>query len=225
MNLNDSTTPDILPKAEKPDGKNISGDGPRKPRLLVVDDDPPLLQVTSYLLSILDVEVIEANTGAQALQLAQTRRPDLFLLDVMLPDLNGLEVCRRIKTNPNLTNIYVILLSAMKTAPAEQALGLEAGADGYISRPFSNQEFLARIRAVLRLKQTETDLREREIRYRQLLDTIPSGVAVYEAVDDGQDFVFRDFNMAGERIDGLKKADILGRRITEVFPALGILAC
>lgn len=199
----------------------------KKPRLLLVDDDPVLMQFTTRLLQKLDAEIIEAGTGADALRLAQTEQPDLILLDVMLPDIDGLEVCRHIKANPNSVNSYVVLLSASKIASTEQAAGLAAGADGYIVRPVSEQEFLARLHALLRLRQTELALKQKEIRYRQLLDTIPSGVAVYQAIDDGQNFIFTDFNRAGETIEGVKREDILGHRVTEVFPGVrdfGLLA-
>ncbi|NIN65446.1 MAG: response regulator, partial [Anaerolineae bacterium] len=106
-------------------------------------------------------EVVEASTGSDGLRLVREKEPDLVLLDVMLPDINGIEVCRQIKANADLTGIHVVVLSAFQTTPDDQADGLEAGADGYIARPITNRELLARVEAVLRLKRAEHALRER----------------------------------------------------------------
>jgi CheY-like chemotaxis protein len=164
--------------------------------------------------------VFEAATGDEALRLAETHQPDLILLDVMLSDINGLDVCQRLKSNPALSDTYIMLLSGFKTASDDQVTGLNAGADGYIVRPVSNQVLLARAQATLRFQQAETGIRESEARFRQLFENMPSGVAMYEAIDDGADFVFKDFNRAGEQIEGVKRKDLIGRRVTEVFPAV-----
>ncbi len=124
-------------------------------RILVVDDDAHLLRATSRLLKKAGYEVSAARTGAEGLRLAKARKPDLILLDVMLPDVDGVEVCRRIKGEPALNGCFVIVLSSTKTSPDDQAGGLEAGADGYIARPISNRELLARVTAFLRIKRAE----------------------------------------------------------------------
>ncbi len=128
-------------------------------RILVVDDDPFLLEVNTRLLRRAGYGVLEAATGLEGLRLARQHRPDLVLLDVVLPDIDGFEVCRQIKTNPALADCFVVLLSASKIDSEIQAEGLESGADGYIARPVSNRELLARLEALLRLKEVEGDLR------------------------------------------------------------------
>jgi PAS domain S-box-containing protein len=127
-------------------------------RILVVDDDPQMLGVTSGLLQRAGYAVIEATTGSDGLRLAKEQGPDLILLDVVLPDLDGLEVCRRIKAEPALAKSFVVLISGLRTGTDNQAEGLESGADGYIVRPISNRELLARVQALLRIREAEQQL-------------------------------------------------------------------
>ncbi len=126
-------------------------------KILAVDDDPDVLFATVRALRNAGYEVIEAASGEECLMLAKKHRPDLILLDVMMPDINGFEVCRRIKSDPELQNMYVMILSSTKTESDSQAEGLEIGADGYIARPFPNRELLARVAAMVRLIRAERE--------------------------------------------------------------------
>ena len=119
--------------------------------ILVVDDDPAIRQVYTEILRTEGYEVWEATTGLEGLQMTRERRPDLVLLDVMLPDLSGIEVCRRIKADVALPDVFVVLFSGMATGTDQKVDGLTAGADDYIARPVASHEFLARIRLNLRL--------------------------------------------------------------------------
>jgi len=130
-------------------------------KVLVVDDDADLLRSSAWMLKSGGYEVLEASTGGQGLQLARAEHPDLILLDVVLPDLGGREVCRRIKADPELADSHVILFSGIETTTESRVRGLEAGADDYMTRPITEQEFLARVEASLRLVRTEKALRER----------------------------------------------------------------
>ena len=129
-------------------------------RLLVVDDNPVVLLGFSELLRSAGFEVLEARTGGDALRLAKEHSPDLILLDVMLPDINGVELCRRIKADPELSSLFLVLLSSSQTSSGSQASGLDAGADGYIARPIENCELLARVQSLLRIQQAEAALRQ-----------------------------------------------------------------
>jgi two-component system NtrC family sensor kinase len=131
-------------------------------RILVVDDDPHLLRVTTRLLENAGHEVTTAGMGTEGLRLAKEQKPDLILLDVMLPDINGFEVCRRIKNSPELAHIYVVILSGRRIDSDSQAEGLEIGADEYIVRPLTNRELLARVHTMLRLKRAEEGLRAKQ---------------------------------------------------------------
>jgi two-component system response regulator RegX3 len=118
-------------------------------RLLLVDDDPLMTDSLEFLLQQEGYEVTVAANGADALLTARTSPPDLVLLDVGLPDLNGVEVCRRLRL---FWNGPVIVLTARRQE-ADKVVGLDAGADDYVTKPFSSSELLARIRANLRRAQ------------------------------------------------------------------------
>ena len=117
-------------------------------RLLLVDDDPDIRTSVrvAFELQWRDLEVLEAGTGAEGLQLVEERRPDLVLLDVGLPDLDGFGVLRQIRA---FTSVPVIMLTA-RDEPIDTVRGLEAGADDYVAKPFDHLELMARVRAVLR---------------------------------------------------------------------------
>ncbi len=128
--------------------------------ILVVDDDSHALALSSRVLRAAGYEVIEAETGADAIGLARQCKPDLVLLDRVLPDMDGTTVCQTIKSAPGPERVFVVYLSAIKTSSDCQAEGLEGGADGYIARPISPRELVARVEAMMRIKRSE-DERER----------------------------------------------------------------
>lgn len=128
-------------------------------KLLVVDDNPVVLLGFSELLRSAGHEVIEARTGDEALQLARQHQPALVLLDVILPDINGVDLCRQFKADAELKSLFIVLLSSSEISTGSRVTGLEAGADGYIARPIENRELLARIQALLRQQQTRVALR------------------------------------------------------------------
>lgn len=115
-------------------------------RILVVDDDPPSVKMTAFLLREEGYEVLTAPNGREALRLLERERPDLVLLDVMMPGLDGFETLKQIRGRHN---IPVIFLSA-KGETADRVMGLELGADDYLAKPFEPAELLARVKAVLR---------------------------------------------------------------------------
>ena len=115
-------------------------------RILVVDDDPPSVKMTAFLLREEGYEVITADNGCTALEMVQSESPDLIILDVMLPHIDGLELTRRIRQT---MDVPIIMLSA-KGETADKVVGLEVGADDYLGKPFEPSELLARVKAVLR---------------------------------------------------------------------------
>src|SRR5437868_2850533 len=106
--------------------------------ILVVDDNPVVRFKVVHLLKTEGFRVVEAEDGAGALNIALRESPDLVLLDVMLPDTHGVKVCRQLKANPATSRSFVVLVSEFEISPERQSTGLEAGADGYISRPIDN---------------------------------------------------------------------------------------
>jgi two-component system alkaline phosphatase synthesis response regulator PhoP len=117
-----------------------------KPRLLVVDDEPAVLDLLVYNLKKAHYEVLTATDGRQALEIARQAEPDLILLDLMLPEIDGLDVCRELR---HTSKVPIIMITA-RGEEVDRVVGLELGADDYICKPFSMRELMARIKAVLR---------------------------------------------------------------------------
>ena len=118
------------------------------PLVLVADDDPDILTLVGFRLERAGYEVLPARDGEEALALALERQPDLAILDVMMPKLDGYEVTQRLRSNQATSGMPVILLTA-RVQEADITRGFEAGADDYIKKPFSPQELRARVQAIL----------------------------------------------------------------------------
>lgn len=118
-------------------------------KILVIDDEENIRQLLKYNLETNGYVVILGKSGNEALNLAREHKPDLILLDLMLPDLDGMEVCRRLKNERETTAIPIIMLTA-RADEIDKVLGFEIGADDYITKPFSIREMMARISAILR---------------------------------------------------------------------------
>jgi len=127
-------------------------------KVLIVEDDPTLLDTLEYNLSHQDYDVLTASDGHQALQVAREEQPDLMILDLMLPGIDGVEVCRILRQEMNLP----ILMLTARDEEVDKVVGLEVGADDYMTKPFSMRELLARVKALLR--------RERLIREEMIAD-------------------------------------------------------
>ncbi len=138
--------------------------------ILVVDDDPQTVQMIGYILRKQDYEVAEALSGAEALEAVARRRPDLMLLDLMMPDMDGIEVCRRVRADPKLAQMPVVVLTA-KTHPADRAQGWQAGADDYITKPIDPTDLINRIRMALQRPGSDQ-------RHGDLLTEIAHGVVM-----------------------------------------------
>ena len=123
-----------------------------KERILVVDDDPEIVRVVRGYLEQAEYEVLTAYNGEEALLTLRQQRPDLLLLDLMLPDRDGWEVTRVIRSDERLADIPIIMVTA-RIEDTDKILGLELGADDYITKPFNPREVLARVRALLRRQQ------------------------------------------------------------------------
>ena len=147
----DSATAGFVPPS--PAATRLNGQA----RVLVIDDDPTVRLATCQALLVAHFDVLTAATGDDGVRLAREARPDIILLDVVLPGESGLEVCQRIKGDPMLAEIPVLMASAQRTSSGNRANGLDAGADGYIVRPVENHELVAWVRALLRVKAAEAE--------------------------------------------------------------------
>ncbi len=139
-------------------------------KILVVDDDRDILKVVQENLRLEGFEALTASSGAEALKAASRSGPDLIILDLMLPDMDGLQVCRRVRQD---SDVPIIMLTA-RDRVSDRVLGLETGADDYVIKPFDTMELMARVRALLRrrkgmarelveVEELRVDLRRREV--------------------------------------------------------------
>jgi two-component system alkaline phosphatase synthesis response regulator PhoP len=126
--------------------KEVSGMA--KGRILVVDDEIYIVHILDFSLGMEGYEVVTALDGEQALERARSEKPDLIVLDIMMPKLDGYETCKRLKADPETKDVPVILLSA-KGRNVDQKVGFEVGADDYITKPFSPRKLVERINAIL----------------------------------------------------------------------------
>ncbi len=120
-----------------------------KPTILIVDDEVHIVELVRFNLEKEGYNVISARDGLKAYQMATRHKPDLIVLDVMLPEMDGFEVCRLIQKDAELSEIPIIMLTA-RSEEIDKVLGLEIGADDYITKPFSPRELIARVKARLR---------------------------------------------------------------------------
>lgn len=137
-------------------------------RVLVVDDDPVIIKLYQIILKNAGFDVEVAITGEDLLVAVSGQKPDVILLDVILPDYSGLELCSHIKNNPDLSGIKVILVSGMEIAPSQVAEGIEIGADDYLVKPFDPKVLLARIRSCVKLKIAEEALKDKNNELQKL---------------------------------------------------------
>ena len=126
-------------------------------KILIVDDEKDILEFLGYNLRKEGYDVIEAKTGDEALQLVKNNTPDLIILDVMMPGIDGIETCQRMREMPKLKDTLIIFLTA-RNEDFSQIAGLDAGADDYVSKPIKPKVFLSRIKAIFRRNQTQSNL-------------------------------------------------------------------
>ncbi len=126
---------------------------PRKTTVLVVDDEPRLVRLVRANLERLDYRVITAGNGIQAIEMVEAEDPDLVILDVMMPGMDGYEACRRIR---EFSQVPIVMLTA-KAEQSDKLKGFDLGADDYLTKPFGPEELMARIKAVLRRSQTQPE--------------------------------------------------------------------
>jgi phosphate regulon transcriptional regulator PhoB len=136
-------------------------------RILIVDDEKDLVDLLSYNLEKEGYAVLRAYDGDEALKIIRSRKPDLILLDLMLPGIQGMEICRIVRKNPETAALPIIMLTA-RGEEVDRIIGLEMGADDYVTKPFSVRELLARVRAVLRRYEAAPAEDRKTIRYGDL---------------------------------------------------------
>jgi two-component system cell cycle response regulator len=130
-------------------------------RVLVVDDIPANVKLLEAKLGAEYFDVVTAGSGPEALSIIEKEKPDIVLLDVMMPGMDGFEVCRRIKTNPVLSHIPVVMVTALDQV-SDRVQGLQAGADDFLTKPVNDIALFARVRSLVRIKTMVDELRLRQ---------------------------------------------------------------
>jgi two-component system cell cycle response regulator len=182
-------------------------------RVLVVDDIPANVKLLEARLSAEYFDVITAMNGADALEICARSECDIVLLDVMMPEMDGFEVCRRLKTNPATHHLPVVMVTALDQ-PSDRLRGLEAGADDFLTKPVSDVILIARVRSLSRLKMVTDELRMRALTSREIGMQSPEHEAVADAGRGGRVLLVDDRQSSYERM-----AEILGKEQTvEVEP-------
>ena len=180
--------------------------------ILNVDDYAPGLYARSRALLHAGFSVLEASNGTEALRLAAAHKPAVVLLDVNMPDMSGIEVCRRLKADPDTAALLVLHVSATATRGSDRLEALESGADTYLVEPVETEELIATVRALIRLHAAETALRERERQLQAILDHTP--IVLFMKSADGRYLLA---NREYERLADRPTGELRGRRDVELF--------
>jgi PAS domain S-box-containing protein len=184
----------------------------RSPTLILnVDDNEAALYAKTRILRRAGLEVIEAATGVDALRLVAERRPVLLVLDVKLPDISGLEVCRRVKDDH--PDILVLQISASFVAGDDRVRGLEGGADSYLTQPIAPNELVATVRALLRIRTAELALRSSEAHLQGVL----ASATDYAIIRLDEDGLVTGWNTGAMAVFGWKEAEVVGKSLDFIF--------
>lgn len=162
-------------------------------KILVVDDEKPIVDILRYNLEKDGFSVIEANDGAKGLELALTQKPDLILLDIMLPKMDGFDVCKRVREK---SDVPIIMITA-REEEVDKVLGLELGADDYITKPFSVRELMARVKANMRRVSGTNDEKTQNEEIITADENFYIDCVKYEVVKNGKvlDLTLREFEL------------------------------
>ena len=191
-----------------------------KSTLLIVDDQPANLKVLLSFLQEQDLELRILQSGVQALAFLEETVPDIILLDVLMPDLDGFEICRRIKADERFVDIPIIFMTALDTIK-DKVTGFKAGGVDYITKPFQQTEVLIRINTHInlrkkaqKLKETQEELLIQKNKLEALINSIPDPIYIKDVKNK-----YIGCNQAFEQVAGRSEQDIVGREDTAVFPS------
>jgi two-component system alkaline phosphatase synthesis response regulator PhoP len=175
--------------------------------ILIIEDEEHIVELIKFNLENNGYKVTYALDGLKGLELIESEQPDLVLLDLMLPNVDGIDICNRVKNNKNLKEIPIIMLTA-KSGETDKIVGLEIGADDYITKPFSVRELLARIKVVLRRYQVTKDVNKKG---QMVIDDLVIDIDKHEVSRNGEFFelTLKEFELL--RILALNKGRVLSR--------------
>src|SRR5918912_1842880 len=175
------------------------------PIVLAVNDEPKVLELLTVLLEHEGYKVLTAGNGQRALELAVTMEPDIVVSDVVMPEMDGLEFCRRLKQDPRTSTVPVLLASAVRTGKRNSLHALTAGADDYLEMPFRRQELLVKVARLAERHRVERH-------YREIVEQAAD--IIYTRDMAGR---ITSINEAGARFFGRPSSDIVGVKLSELF--------
>ncbi len=175
-------------------------------RVLVVDDVPSNIKLLEAHLTAEYFDVTKTMRGAEALAICARGECDIVLLDVMMPDMDGFEVCRQLKSNPQTQHIPIIMVTALDH-PSDRVRGLEAGADDFLTKPVSEVALIARVRSLARLKMMTDELRMRAVTSKEIGIALPGKEAAADAGRHGRILIVDDRQVSHERLAGVLAND------------------
>jgi len=203
------------------------------PKILVVDDTPENVDAFCSILEsyLKDVQLIRAFSGQECVDKARAELPDVVLLDVHMPGMDGFEACRILKSMPETQNLSVLMVSALMTAGRHRAAGIDSGADGYLCKPFDSAELISQVRALVRLKRYEDELRQQQDRLERELQDRTAKLRMSETnwrrlFEQAPDPIFIEdlkgnvieVNEAACHLHGMTREELLTKNVKELVP-------
>jgi PAS domain S-box-containing protein len=179
--------------------------------ILNVDDNAAGRYARSRILKQAGFQIVEAGTGEEALRTVSAAKPDLVLLDVHLPDMNGFDVCKRIKADVATARVLIVQMSATSVDNTDRKRGLEEGADGYLTEPVDPDVLIATVNAFLRLRRAEEALRESEERFRRTFEAAPIGMMLFapgEKIVESNNAVVEMLGFSAEELRSMNLVDL-----------------
>ena len=181
-------------------------------RILIVNDDQTMLELLVDLMEEEGCEVSAARNGEEAFSLALSFGPDVVISDVVMPVVDGLELCRRLKEDSRTVNIPVLLISGLRNSREHGMRGLYAGADDYLDVPFRNEELLVKVARLAERHRAEAFIRENEERYRELFENANDIIYTHDLSGN-----FTSLNRSGECITGYLREEAMKMNIADVL--------
>jgi len=174
------------------------------PKILIVDDDKKLILLIRGFLEKEKYNVAEAYSGRMALDVIKEVKPDLIILDIMMPEMDGIEACKKIKADRDTKTIPVIMLTSMSNV-RDKVIGLNAGANDYITKPFNPEELIARVKAQLRIKFLEEEL----LRKEEIEAVVKMGIATAHEINNPLTVIIGNLELLLMKKENLSEEDLI----------------
>ncbi|MCF8298207.1 MAG: response regulator, partial [Saprospiraceae bacterium] len=199
--------------------------------ILAIDDQKDNLTTIAAVIktNLPNCEVLTALSGKEGIEIARKEQPDTILLDIIMPVMDGFEVCTKLKEDELTKHIPVIMLTAIKTDAKSRVKGLDIGADAFLAKPIDSVELSAQVNVMLRIKEAEDKLREEKLNLEELVEKKTKGLIesefkfrnIIQQSDDGisitdEEGKLIEWNKSLEKITGIKEKDVLGKYIWDV---------